>query len=390
MSEPEIIKTDDVELGTEKIISTTNSQKRPSIIDQIKEKTKDQDFQQRMNVASTLLLEIYRVLMGAFLVIFVPQKCGENICSLSENINREDGLAKTAIGFNAITMFTFLMLYFVEVKRENKLINYLEVNRFTPVDNDSVGEALQKLATEKKQSIWNYDGYYQTAGYISTGSFILNAIFSSIVIMSHYFDSKTITVLLTNLLFMGLKVSDVYSTVNTKKNVFYSAYLKNKVQFNDVDPDKIMIQSSQVEELHEDIVSIEDGKEQESVQDEERQSESIKKEEDVKEDETTLIEDKKEEDVKEDETTLIEDKKEEDVKEEETTLIEERKEEDVKEEETTLIEERKEEEIFIEVNDTETGSNTIEENKPLIQAQEEIISVEEESKEETLGPEDLV
>jgi len=374
MSEPEIIKTDDVELGTEKIISTTNSQKRPSIIDQIKEKTKDQDFQQRMNVASTLLLEIYRVLMGAFLVIFVPQKCGENICSLSENINREDGLAKTAIGFNAITMFTFLMLYFVEVKRENKLINYLEVNRFTPVDNDSVGEALQKLATEKKQSIWNYDGYYQTAGYISTGSFILNAIFSSIVIMSHYFDSKTITVLLTNLLFMGLKVSDVYSTVNTKKNVFYSAYLKNKVQFNDVDPDKIMIQSSQVEELHEDIVSIEDGKEQESVQDEERQSESIKKEEDVKEDETTLIEDKKEEDVKEDETTLIEDKKE----------------EDVKEEETTLIEDKKEEEIFIEVNDTETGSNTIEENKPLIQAQEEIISVEEESKEETLGPEDLV
>jgi len=374
MSEPEIIKTDDVELGTEKIISTTNSQKRPSIIDQIKEKTKDQDFQQRMNVASTLLLEIYRVLMGAFLVIFVPQKCGENICSLSENINREDGLAKTAIGFNAITMFTFLMLYFVEVKRENKLINYLEVNRFTPVDNDSVGEALQKLATEKKQSIWNYDQYYQTAGYISTGSFILNAIFSTIVIMSHYFDSKTITVLLTNLLFMGLKVSDVYSTVNTKKNVFYSAYLKNKVQFNDVDPDKIMTQSSRVEELHEDIVSIEDGKEQESVQEEERQSESIKKEEDVKEDETTLIEERKEEDVKEDETTLIE----------------ERKEEDVKEEDTTLIEERKEEEIFIEVNDTETDLNTIEENKPLIQAQEEIISVEEESKEETLGPEDLV
>ena len=75
--------------------------------------------------------------------------------------------------------------------------------------------------------------------------FILNGIFSSIVIMSHYYDSKTITVLLTNLLFMGLKVFDVYSTVNTKKNVFYSAYLKNKVQFNDVDPDKII----RVEEL---------------------------------------------------------------------------------------------------------------------------------------------
>ena len=51
---------------------------------------------------------------------------------------------------------------------------------------------------------------------------------------------------------MGLKVADVFSTVNTKKNIFYSAYLKNKVQFNDVDPDKITDisnNSSQNEEL---------------------------------------------------------------------------------------------------------------------------------------------
>ena len=41
---------------------------------------------------------------------------------------------------------------------------------------------------------------------------------------------------------MGSKVYDVYNTVNTKPNVFYSAYLKNKVQFNDVDPDKVITQ----------------------------------------------------------------------------------------------------------------------------------------------------
>ena len=38
---------------------------------------------------------------------------------------------------------------------------------------------------------------------------------------------------------MVTKMSDVYSNVNTEKNVFYSAYLKGKVQYNDVDPDKI-------------------------------------------------------------------------------------------------------------------------------------------------------
>ena len=54
---------------------------------------------------------------------------------------------------------------------------------------------------------------------------------------------------------MGLKVSDVYSTVNTKQNVFYSAYLKNKVQFNDVDPDKI--QEIEDVKLEEEVSTIE-------------------------------------------------------------------------------------------------------------------------------------
>ena len=39
---------------------------------------------------------------------------------------------------------------------------------------------------------------------------------------------------------MVTKLADVHSNVNTEKNVFYSAYLKGKVQYNDVDPDKLL------------------------------------------------------------------------------------------------------------------------------------------------------
>ena len=233
------LQANDDAIETIEIESVKIKEKRPSIMDMIKEKQNDQDFNQKMNVASTLVLEIYRVLMGAFLVVFVPQKCEDTICSMNQNINRNDTMSQIAISSNAMTMLIFLFLYFIEVKRENKLINYLEVNRFTPVDNESVGEALEKLSTVKKDNILKFDNYYQKAGYVSTASFLINAVLSSIVVYSNYLDSKTLTVYLTNLLFMGLKVSDVYSTVNTKKNVFYSAYLKNKVQFNDVDPDKI-------------------------------------------------------------------------------------------------------------------------------------------------------
>jgi hypothetical protein len=37
---------------------------------------------------------------------------------------------------------------------------------------------------------------------------------------------------------MITKMADVYSTVNTEKNILYSAYLKGKVQYNDLDADK--------------------------------------------------------------------------------------------------------------------------------------------------------
>ena len=234
-SEPEL---NEISLNDTNVeISEPNSN---FIVQYLNEKKNDQDCKQLMNVIFTLILELYRVLMGAFLVVFVPQKCNDNICSMTENINRSDIISRLAISANLLTFLIFITLYVIEVRRENKLIKYLEVNRFTPVDNESVGEALTKLDDKRKTTILNYDRYYRNGGYLSTFGFILNTVLSLICIFNNYLGSKTLTVLLTNVLFMGMKVSDVFSIVNTKKNVFYSAYLTNKVQFNDVDPDKVL------------------------------------------------------------------------------------------------------------------------------------------------------
>lgn len=40
---------------------------------------------------------------------------------------------------------------------------------------------------------------------------------------------------------MVTKLADVYANVNTEKNVFYSAYMKGKIQYNDVDPNKLIL-----------------------------------------------------------------------------------------------------------------------------------------------------
>jgi hypothetical protein len=42
-------------------------------------------------------------------------------------------------------MATFLGLYYAEVRREVKLIAYLDVNSSRPSDNESVGQVLEKM-----------------------------------------------------------------------------------------------------------------------------------------------------------------------------------------------------------------------------------------------------
>jgi len=141
-------------------------------------------------------------------------------------------------------------MYYAELTRENKMINYLHVNPELPRDNESVGEILVKLPEEKKNAILFWDKRYQTIGRVGIVGFVINLGLSGYVIFTHYLDNKTVTVFLTNALFMGLKLVDVKNITETDINVFLSAYLTRKIQYNDVDPDK-MIENVSVESKEE-------------------------------------------------------------------------------------------------------------------------------------------
>jgi hypothetical protein len=225
----------------------TALQKRPSMYENLSTKMSDQDTQQRINVFFAFILELYRILMASFLIMFVPQKCGDEICGLTENLYNPEPLYKTTGVFNGLTFLAFLILYSIEVKRENKMIAYLHVNDENANDNDAVGEALEHLPLTKKNQILHLDQYYQKSSYFAFGFFSINTILSAFVVFNHYLDNKTFTVFLTNILFMILKLKETYAIANTEKNIFYSAYLTNKVQFNDVDPDKRVDSTDDVE-----------------------------------------------------------------------------------------------------------------------------------------------
>ena len=153
----------------------------------------------------------------------------------------EKHLYNDGLVFNFITMASFLAMYTFEIKRENRLITYLEVNKSVASDNNSVGLALEKLAQDKRDSIWQLDKYYMYSGRASILMFIVNTILSGFVVYEYYLDSQTTSTYITNILFMVTKLADVYANVNTEKNVFYSAYMKGKIQYNDVDPNKLII-----------------------------------------------------------------------------------------------------------------------------------------------------
>ena len=205
----------------------------------VKAKLNDQDFMQKVNSGVTFTLEMYRVLVSTLLILFVPQKCGDHVCSYSENMNAADNKLYTAgLFFNFLTMCLATIMYSIEFKRENRLITYLEVNKGKPCDNESVGEALTHLSEPRRNNIWKLDKQYQRAAYITMFFFVINTIISGCTVYNYYLDGQTTTTFITNVLFMVAKLSDVYATANTEPNVFYSAYLKSKVQYNDVDPDK--------------------------------------------------------------------------------------------------------------------------------------------------------
>lgn len=223
---------------TVETVETVEPVKQYAIVKCIQDKLDNQDFMQKVGMTPVVALEMYRVIVSSFLVLFVPQKCDDHVCTLSENMVLEHDLYNAGLVFNFLTMAAFLAMYTLEVKRENRLITYLEVNKTVASDNNSVGIVLNKLPVDKRDSIWELDKYYIYSGWTAIVMFIINTILSGFVVYEYYLDSQTTSTYITNILFMVTKLADVYSNVNTEKNVFYSAYLKGKIQYNDVDPDK--------------------------------------------------------------------------------------------------------------------------------------------------------
>jgi len=212
---------------------------RASFYEQGKKIITSQDFQQQTNMIISVSLEFYRVMISSLLIIFVPQKCDDHVCSLMENLHSDNDIYSIGLIINYITCISFIIMYIFEMRREEKLIKMLEVNNTISTDNESVGKRLDIFPEEKRQKLFALDSHYQYASYSVMCIYALNIIFSGMVINEYSLGNQTLVIFLTNILFMVTKLSNVYIIINTEKNIFFSAYLNTKVQFNDIDPHEL-------------------------------------------------------------------------------------------------------------------------------------------------------
>jgi hypothetical protein len=130
-------------------------------------------------------------------------------------------------------------MYICEIRREEKLIKLLEVNNTISTDSASVGKRFSILSEAKQRKLFMIHKHYKYISYFVMALYCANIFVSGIAINEYSLGNQTILFFMTNILFMLTKLSNVYIIINTEPNVFLSAYLNTKVQFNDIDPREI-------------------------------------------------------------------------------------------------------------------------------------------------------
>ena len=196
----------------------------------------DVDSKQRIMTTMYMMLEIYKVLMGTFLVIFVPQQCGNKICGSTENFFNGE-LINTVGNISNIATFTSIgSLYFIEMKRENWCIKYLDIDDDKSSNNlDTEIERYPNYKTEMR----SLNKTYLNCTYISLFMMIANFVISGFTVYQSYAGPNSITTFISFFMLVSLKLYNSWNvgSLSVKYERANSAYLREPKTYNTIDED---------------------------------------------------------------------------------------------------------------------------------------------------------
>jgi len=195
-----------------------------------------EDNQQKLTTGAIMTLEFYKIMMATFLILFVPQKCEDKVCTISENFNNNDTLHFSALISNFVTFIFVLYFYRMEFKRENWCIQYLDIDPALP--NNNLDKEIETYPEYKEEMKILNINYLQSL-YLASSTILANFGFSSVVIAYNYEGVNSITATVSFLLLIGEKLYSSYTVgiYSVKDERAFSAYMKISRTFNTIDTD---------------------------------------------------------------------------------------------------------------------------------------------------------
>ena len=194
------------------------------------------DSKQRVTTTCLMFLEFYKILMATFLVLFVPQKCEDEVCTITENFYKRDPAHLVALISNFSTFVSVLYFYHIEMKRENWCIKYLDIDLTKP--NNYLDDEIEAYPKYKKQMNQLNKSYLKSM-YASSTLLVINFGISGTAIGFDYVGTNTITTMVSFFLLISSKLYSAYvtGTDSVKKERALSAYMKTAKTYNTVDED---------------------------------------------------------------------------------------------------------------------------------------------------------
>ena len=190
------------------------------------------DSKQKIKVYFIALLQLYKILMGTFLTIFIPQQCEEHVCTIPELFVKPSLIFKIGFMWNIVSFLSILSTYMIEIQRENWLISHLEYDEENMMSVDLIDHGIER-------KLKSYNFIYLNDVRRTCRIFALNYLFSAFVIMNHYADYSTITSYISFAILILSKLNDSYKVAEEsyKEEKSLSAYIKKPLLFTAVDLD---------------------------------------------------------------------------------------------------------------------------------------------------------
>jgi hypothetical protein len=216
------------------------------------------DNKERIKIAILFLLQSYKVVMGSMLVVFVPRQCDKDICSFNDNINNTEPLNVAALSSNFLTILFFLMIYIVELRRENFCVQNFDINH--DVGDNNLAIVLQDKP-KLLQDLHFYNKLYYRVTAATAFVYVGNFILSDIVLYNDpTFWKAGLAPYFSYILLILMKLYNCYyiSTSSIRENKALSAYMTEFSSFNVIDTDLLVADLTSLTDTHDNSVDTTD------------------------------------------------------------------------------------------------------------------------------------